>query len=61
MSENTKTNAGMKFCDLKCKYAEWPKDLSDGSKSCHTFVGLWCELKNKTVYKNAPCSDKEER
>jgi hypothetical protein len=51
----------MKFCDLRCKHAEWPKALSDGSKSCRTFVGLWCRLKKHIVHKNAPCADKEEQ
>jgi hypothetical protein len=51
----------MKFCDLKCEYADWPKELSDGSKSCRTFIGLWCQLKEKIVHKNAPCAEKKER
>ena len=50
----------MNFCDLKCRHAEWPEKLSDGSGSCRTFVGLWCRLKEKIVHKNAPCPDKEE-
>ena len=50
----------MKFCDLKCKYADWPEELSDGSKSCRTFIGLWCKLKNRIVHKNAPCEEKKE-
>lgn len=50
----------MKFCDLKCKHADWPEVLADGSKSCRTFAGLWCRLKNRMVHKNAPCMEKEE-
>jgi len=50
----------MKFCDLKCKHARWPEELADGSKSCRTFIGLWCRLKNRIVHKNAPCPDKQE-
>ena len=49
----------MTFCDLKCRHASWPDKLADGSNSCRTFVGLWCALKKKLVYKNAPCPDKE--
>jgi hypothetical protein len=51
----------MEFCDLKCKYAQWPEELSDGSKSCRTFVGLWCKLKKRIVHKNAPCKDKKDK
>jgi hypothetical protein len=51
----------MQFCDLKCKHADWPDKLSDGSGSCRTFVGLWCKLKKKIVHKNAPCADKQAR
>jgi len=48
------------FCDLKCKYAEWPDEIQDGSKSCHTFIGLYCKKKKRVVYKNAPCNYKED-
>jgi hypothetical protein len=51
----------MTFCDLKYEYADWPKELSDGSRSCRTFIGLWCRLKEKIVHKNGPCSEKKER
>jgi len=47
------------FCDLKCKYAEWPDEIQDGSKSCRTFIGLYCKKKKTIVYKNAPCKEKE--
>lgn len=54
-------NAGVstskiKFCDLRCDMAEFPKeDAIDGSKSCRTFVALWCKQLEKHVTKNAPC------
>lgn len=48
----------MKFCDLQCKYAEWPDKLTDGSKTCRTFIGIWCKKKKKIVHKNLPCPDK---
>jgi hypothetical protein len=51
----------MKWCDLMCKYAEWPDKLHDGAKSCRTFVALWCKKKKEIVYKNAPCIEKEEK
>lgn len=52
----------MKFCDLKCSYASFPKeDAVDGARSCRTFVALYCGKKKTYVHKNLPCSDKEER
>jgi hypothetical protein len=48
----------MKWCDLKCKYAEWPDEFQDGS--CRTFVGLYCKKKKMVVYKNQPCKDKKD-
>lgn len=52
----------MKFCDLTCRYARWPKAQSlDGSASCRTFQALFCEKTQRTVHKNAPCPEKEVR
>lgn len=54
-------NAGVstsriKFCDLRCEYAEFPKeDAIDGSGTCRTFLALWCRKLEKYVTKNAPC------
>ncbi|NOX87803.1 MAG: hypothetical protein GXO77_02175 [Calditrichaeota bacterium] len=54
-------NAGVntsriKFCDLRCEYAEFPKDDAiDGSGTCRTFLALWCKKLEKHVTKNAPC------
>ena len=56
-----KDNAGVssskiKFCDLRCDFADFPKeDAVDGSKSCRTFMALWCNELKKYVTKNAPC------
>lgn len=50
----------MQFCDLECKYAEFPKDDAvDGSRSCRTFVALYCKKKKSLVHKNAPCKEKK--
>ena len=51
----------IKFCDLLCEHAEWPDKLHDGSKSCRTFVALYCKKKKELVYKNAPCDLKEAK
>ena len=54
-----KDNAGIttyqiKWCDLKCKSADFAKvDALDGS--CRTFQSLWCDKLKKHVTKNAPC------
>ena len=51
------TNSRIKFCDLKCEHASFPKQEGiDGSKSCRTFAALWCNLLNQYVTKNAPCA-----
>ncbi len=57
----SKENAGVttsriKFCDLRCTYAEFPKEEAiDGSGTCRTFLALWCTKLKKYVTKNAPC------
>jgi len=51
----------MDFCDMKCIYAEWPKDKAlDGSSSCRTFQALYCRKKDQMVHKNGPCNDKKK-
>ena len=61
MSENI-DNAGVhssdiKFCDMRCEYAEFPKENAiDGSGTCRTFQALWCKKLEKYVTKNAPCA-----
>jgi hypothetical protein len=48
------------FCDLFCRYAEFPKDEAiDGSGSCRTFIALYCTLKKTLVAKNKTCGVKE--
>ena len=55
-------NAGVKssrikFCDLRCEHASFPNEENiDGSKSCRTFVALWCNELEQYVTKNAPCA-----
>ena len=45
----------LEFCDPECKYAGFPKsDAVDGSRSCRTFVTLFCSRKKKLVHKNLP-------
>lgn len=45
----------MKYCDLNCEYAEFPQQLSDGSLSCRTFIGLYCKKLQQIVPKNGRC------
>ena len=45
----------MKYCDLDCEYAEFPQQLSDGSLSCRTFIGLYCKKLQQIVPKNGHC------
>ena len=50
----------MDFCDLECEYASFPdSDSVDGSRSCRTFVALYCRRKKQLVHKNLPCGDKK--
>ncbi|HET6515985.1 MAG TPA: hypothetical protein VFG09_12550 [Thermodesulfovibrionales bacterium] len=52
----------MDFCDLDCKYACFPEsDSVDGSRSCRTFVALYCKLKKRLVHKNVPCREKRDK
>ena len=45
----------LKFCDLKCEYARWPDSLQDGSKTCRTFIALYCGKLEQLVDKNDIC------
>jgi len=62
MSEDKNFNAGVrsshiKFCDMRCEYARFPKDEDiDGSRSCQTYLAIWCEKLQEYVTKNAPCA-----
>lgn len=49
------------FCDLTCKYSQFPKKLCDGSMSCRTFVALYCTKKKSIVEKNLMCKNYKER
>lgn len=52
----------MDFCDLGCKYASFPDSASvDGSRSCRTFIALYCAKRKSLVHKNLPCADKASR
>lgn len=51
------TTSKIKFCDIRCEHAAFPNDAAiDGSRSCRTFVALWCRSLNQYVTKNAPCA-----
>ncbi|GAB4341332.1 MAG: hypothetical protein Kow0037_27840 [Calditrichia bacterium] len=51
------TSSRIKFCDLRCEHAHFPKDNDvDGSGTCRTFLALWCEQLQEYVTKNAPCA-----
>ena len=51
------TSSGIKFCDLRCEHAEFPKLHGvDGANSCRTFAALYCKQLEKLVTKNAPCA-----
>jgi len=51
------TSSKIKFCDLRCEHASFPKDdAMDGARSCRTFAAIWCDLLKECVTKNAPCS-----
>jgi hypothetical protein len=52
----------MEFCDLECAHAEFPReDAVDGSRSCRTFVALYCRGRKVYVHKNLPCAEKVTR
>ena len=43
-----------KWCDLKCKHAEFAKvDALDGS--CRTWQAIWCKKLKRHVFKNSTC------
>jgi len=44
------TTSRIKFCDLKCEFADFPK------QEHRTFAALWCSQLQKLVTKNAPCA-----
>ncbi len=45
---------------MECKYARFPaEDSVDGSRSCRTFVAVYCMLKKRLTHKNLACKDKK--
>ncbi|MHB9074130.1 MAG: hypothetical protein ACYC6G_11465 [Desulfobaccales bacterium] len=51
----------MKWCDLSCEAASFPKtEAVDGSGSCRTFAALYCAKLNRLVHKHGPCQCPEE-
>jgi hypothetical protein len=48
-------NSSKEYCDWFCKFANFPKELCDGVKTCRTFVGVYCLKKKQIVYKNKLC------
>ena len=51
----------MRWCDLSCPQASFPKDDAvDGSGSCRTFAALYCARLERLVAKNAPCAAGED-
>ena len=47
---------GVRFCDLSCPHADFPKPDVDGSGSCMTFAAIWCRELGAHTTKNAPCA-----
>ncbi|MEW6660266.1 MAG: hypothetical protein AB1424_16600 [Thermodesulfobacteriota bacterium] len=46
----------MKWCDLSCEHASFPKvQAVDGAGSCRTFSALHCAKLGRLVHKNAAC------
>ncbi len=62
MKENKSENAGVsssriKFCDMRCEHARFPSDDDiDGSRSCQTYLAIWCDQLKTYTTKNAPCA-----
>ncbi|GAB4369987.1 MAG: hypothetical protein Kow0042_11980 [Calditrichia bacterium] len=62
MNDKKEENAGVtssriKFCDMRCEHARFPQDNSvDGSRSCRTYLAIWCNQLEEYVTKNAPCA-----
>jgi hypothetical protein len=57
-SENAGVKSSrIKFCDLHCEYARFPQQNDvDGSRSCQTYLAIWCTQLNSYTTKNAPCA-----
>ncbi len=47
----------MKWCDLSCEHASFPKaEAVDGAGSCRTFAALYCGRLARLVHKHGPCA-----
>ena len=47
----------MKWCDLSCEYASFPKvQAVDGAGSCRTFAALYGARLARLVHKHGPCA-----
>lgn len=57
MSDNAGVSSSrIKFCDMRCPQAQFPREEGiDGSRTCRTFLAIWCQQLQKYVTKNAPC------
>ncbi len=50
----------MRYCDLQCPHASFPKEESmDRAGSCRVFAALYCEKLKHLVPKDSRCQDKE--
>ena len=62
MTDKNKSNAGVdtaqiKFCDMHCEHARFPESNDiDGSRSCQTYLAIWCVQLQAYTTKNAPCA-----
>jgi hypothetical protein len=53
------SSSKIKFCDMRCPSARFPEEGDvDGSRSCRTYLAIWCTELNEYVTKNAPCAVK---
>jgi hypothetical protein len=51
------TSSKIKFCDMRCEFARFPQDDDiDGSRSCQTYLAIWCTKLEEYTTKNAPCA-----
>lgn len=57
MEENAGISTSkIRWCDPRCEYSQFPeKGDIDGSRSCQTYLALYCSKLNTYVTRNAPC------
>ena len=51
----------MKFCDLRCFYAEPARGEMDGAGSCMTFTAIYCAFFDRHVMKSQVCDHRRKR